>query len=394
MDAFYAAVEIRDNPELAGFPLIIGSLPHERGVVATCSYEARVYGVRSAMSIKEAYRLCPNGIYMHPNPDKYIKASRQIREIWDVYTDIVENVSLDEGYLDVTHSAHLFGGTSKVGRSIKEEVLQQVGLTCSVGIGYSMMSAKIASEEDKPDGFFEIADADALKELIIDRNVRVIYGVGVQAASVLNKNGIYTVRDVLNNQERTKELLGKQGIETVLLANGADNRKVLTPPKSKSLGREHTFQTDISDFEYLRDALRMIARRLSFKIKVDGIYCKTITLKVTFANMKQITRSKSIAPTNSVKDIFGVASSLLDKVERRTIRLIGISLSGFMDSPAQQLSLFDDVDYKQENLEELILNLQCKYGLDKIYTAREKLARQRLNVRSDEIGEDSFNRRM
>ena len=394
MDAFYAAVEIRDNPELAGLPLIIGSLPHERGVVATCSYEARVYGVRSAMSIKEAYRLCPNGIYMHPNSDKYIKASRQIRKIWDVYTDLVENVSLDEGYLDVTHSAHLFGGASEIGRSIKQEVLRQVGLTCSVGIGYSMMSAKIASEEKKPDGFFEITDADTLKKLIIDRSVRIVYGVGVQMASVLNQNGIHTVRDILNNQERIKELLGRQGAEIILLANGVDSRRVLTPPKSKSLGREHTFQKDIADFEYLRDALRMIARRLCFKIKSDNIYCKTVTLKVTFANMKQITRSKTIAPTNSLNDIFGVANTLLDKVERRTIRLIGISLSGFVNSQAKQLSLFDDFDDRQENLEDLIFSLQKKYGLDKVYTAGEKLAKQRLFGGSDEIEEDSFNRRM
>ena len=159
MDMFYAAVEIRDNPELAGKPLIIGALPSERGVVSTCSYEARKFGVRSAMSIKEAYRLCPNGIYMHPNGHKYAEASEQIHEICDRYTDLIQYYSLDEGSLDVTGSMALFGGASKIGHELKERIKECTGLTCSVGIGYSIMSAKLASEEKKPDGFFEIPTA-------------------------------------------------------------------------------------------------------------------------------------------------------------------------------------------------------------------------------------------
>ena len=155
MDMFYAAVEIRDNSELAGKPLIIGALPHERGVVSTCSYEARTFGVRSAMSIKEAYKLCPHGIYMHPNGYKYIEASSQIHEIWGGYTDIIEYISLDEGFLDVTGSLCLFGGAAKIGHEIKSKVKSHTGLTCSVGIGYSLMSAKLASEEKSLMGFMK-----------------------------------------------------------------------------------------------------------------------------------------------------------------------------------------------------------------------------------------------
>ena len=171
MDAFYAAVEARDNPELRGKPLIIGALPSERGVVSTCSYEARKFGVHSAMSIKDAYRLCPHGIYMHPNPRKYEEASNRIHEIWRTYTDMIQYISLDEGFLDITGSAALFGGTKNIGLAIKARTKTETGLTCSVGIGYSLMSAKLASEEKKPDGFFEIPDAKALKALIIDRKV-------------------------------------------------------------------------------------------------------------------------------------------------------------------------------------------------------------------------------
>jgi len=173
MDMFFAAVEIRDNPELKGKPLIIGALPHERGVVSTCSYEARKYGVRSAMSIKEAYRLCPQGIYMHPNMKKYKEASDAVHGIWAAYTDLIEYVSLDEGFMDITGSAHLFGagssggGAEKIANEIKKRTKSETGLTCSVGIGYSIMSAKLASEELKPDGLFSIPNPESLISLII-----------------------------------------------------------------------------------------------------------------------------------------------------------------------------------------------------------------------------------
>jgi len=395
MDAFYAAVEVRDDPSLEGKPLVIGSLPHERGVVATCSYEARVFGVRSGMSIKQAYRLCPHGIYMHPNFSKYVEASRRFHEIWEIYTDLVEYVSLDEGYLDVSRSAHLFGGAANIGRDIKARTLEKVGLTCSVGIGYGMMSAKIASEEDKPDGFFEIADAEALNKLIIDRNVRIIYGIGAQTANLLEKSGIFTVRDILANESRVKNLLGKHGSGVVALANGVDSRRVATRAKSKSIGREHTFQENIHDFEYLRDALRVIAKGLSFKIRMKGMACKTVTIKVTFADMRQITRSKSKGKIDTTAEIFAIASELLDKIERRPVRLVGISLSGFDVEPAEQISLFggsNEAQMKKDALENVMLRLQHKYGLEKILTAREKLAYK--NIGGYEIDEDSFNKRI
>jgi len=395
MDAFYAAVEVLFDPQLAGKPLIIGALPQERGVVATCSYEARKFGVRSAMNIKEAYRLCPHGIYMHPNMDRYVEASKQVRQIWDDYTDLTEYVSLDEGYLDVTHSAHLFGGAVQIGRDIKRRTQDYIGLSCSVGIGYSMMSAKIASEEGKPGGIFEIADAAALQKLIIDRPVRVIYGVGAKSAATLAEHGVKTVRDILANADKVREMLGKHGHDIVRLANGTDSRRVATPPKSKSLGKEHTFQKDITNFGYLRDSLLLMAKRLSFKIRMDGLSAKTVTLKVTYGNMVQVTRSKTGAHISTTREIYDVAAALLDKIERRPIRLIGISLSGLTDEPVQQMSIFDvGVAPCRPFPQSLLLELQCRYGLDKIGTAREMLARQNLRGSSDEIQEDGFNKRM
>jgi DNA polymerase-4/DNA polymerase IV (DinB-like DNA polymerase) len=401
MDAFYAAVEVLHNPQLAGQPLIIGALPHERGVVATCSYEARKFGVRSAMNIKEAYRLCPRGIYMHPNMDRYAEASRQIRAIWDDYTDLAEYVSLDEGYLDVTHSAHLFGGPMQVARDIKRRTTEEVGLSCSVGAGYSMMSAKIASEEGKPGGIFEIADANALLKLIVNRDVRVIYGVGAKSAAVLAENGVETVRDVLENADKVRDLLGKQGHDIVRLAGGTDARRVATPPKSKSLGKEHTFQKDVTNFGYLRDSLLLMAKRLSFKISMGGLSAKTVTLKVTYGNMVQVTRSKTGPHISTTREIYHVAAALLDKIERRPIRLIGISLSGLTDEPVSQMSLFDgDIggglgtgDHRSPLQRDLILELQYKYGLDKVGTAAEMLARKNLRGDGNEVEEDGFNKR-
>ncbi|MCL2811321.1 MAG: DNA polymerase IV [Clostridia bacterium] len=373
MDAFYAAVEVRDNPELAGKSLIIGALPSERGVVSTCSYEARKYGIRSAMSIKTAYRLCPHGVYMHPNMHKYVEASNLVHQIWDTYTDLVEHISLDEGFLDVTNSAHLFGGPRRIGHEIKERVQKQVGLTCSVGIGYSLMSAKLASEEKKPDGYFEIPSAQALQNLIMDRSVRVIYGVGAKTAESLQLLKIRTVRDLVQNRQTAIHLLGNHGKHILELADGIDNRTVTSYADPKSLGKEHTFQQDIGDFDYLKDVLRLIAAELSFEMHQKGLYCRTVTLKVTYDDMQQITRSKSGEATNKAGEIYVVAVSMLDKIEKRPIRLVGISLSGFTEH--RQMSFSSE---KEEAMDKTLFGIQQRYGRHMIKTGSELGAQKRL----------------
>jgi DNA polymerase-4/DNA polymerase IV (DinB-like DNA polymerase) len=379
MDAFFAAVEVRDKPELAGKPLIIGALPNERGVVATCSYEARKFGVRSAMSIKEAYRRCPDGIYMYPNGHKYTEASRQIHKIWSDYTDLCECISLDEGFLDVTGSAHLFGGATAIGHEIKRRVKDEIGLTCSVGIGYSMMSAKLASEEKKPDGFFEILTPEDLRALIIDRSVRTIYGVGVKTAGELQRLGIITVRDIYERREAVVKLLGNHGKHIVDLADGIDTRRVTPYTEPKSIGNEHTFQEDIRDFDYLRDVLLLVAQKLSFDIRLRGLYCRTVTLKVTYSDMKQITRAKSSEPTDKASVIFETAAALLNKIEKRPVRLVGISLSGLSDTPCLQMTLFDSgEDGNHDKLTYAMMKLQVKYGRRIVKTASELRAEKRV----------------
>ena len=201
MDAFFASVETRDNPALRGKPLIIGALPRERGVVATCGYEARKFGIHSAMNIKEAYRLCPNGIYIHPNIDKYRTVSGQLHEIWNTYASVAETIALDEVYLDVTEQARSLEGAREMAKMIKQRTKDEIGLTCSIGVGYSKTAAKTASEEKKPNGYYEIPTAKDFVDLIIDRDVRVIYTVGEMTAEKLYASGIHTVRDIQENQE-------------------------------------------------------------------------------------------------------------------------------------------------------------------------------------------------
>ena len=385
MDAFFAAVEVRDNPELIGKPLIIGAMPNERGVVSTCSYEARKYGVHSAMPISTAYKLCPNGIYMHPNMYKYVKASESIREIWNDYTDIIECVSLDEGYLDVTGSLSLFGSAEIIGKEIKQRIKDSLSLSCSVGIGYNMMSAKLASEEMKPDGFFEILNANQLKELIVSRPVRAIYGVGPQTANELQRVGILTVRDIYENSDIVISALGNQGNHILDLVNGIDERKVNSKTKSQSLSKEITFQQDTTELEYLKDVLRLLSRELSFQIRQEGKRVKTVTLKITYKGMKKITRSKSGRYISRSTDIYNVAELLFDGIEKSPIRLIGISLSGFNEGETSQTSLFDDsVSVNNQNLDSTYNSLQGRFGIDVLKTASELGAEKRINDKDGE----------
>lgn len=382
MDAFYASVEIRDDPSLRGKPLIIGSLPHERGVVATCSYEARKYGVHSGMNIKEAYRLCPHGTYRHPDFNKYRTVSQQLHEIWYSYASAAQAVSLDEAYLDVTERAGNLEGARQIAMTIKKRTREEVGLTCSVWVGYSKTAAKTASEEKKPDGYFEIPDAETFVNLVIDRDVRVLYTIGEKTARKLNMAGIYTVRDIQNNEVKVKELLGKSGLWILQIASGIDNRKVTPyrPEDAKSIGREVTFQQDVNDYGYLKDVLLLLSLCVDHRARRVGLQGGGVTLKLTYSDMTGITRSRLDDTCDSAYQIYRIASDLLDREEEQPVRLIGVSIYNLAQHRYRQLSLFDyDEDHSdaaQKEMEKLLENLGRKYGLDfisnldKIYSSQ------------------------
>lgn len=343
MDAFYASVEVRDDPSLRGKPLVIGSLPKERGVVATCSYEARKYGIHSAMNIKEAYSLCPHAIFMHPNFDKYSAVSRQLHEIWNTYATASEYVALDEAYLDVTRTAVDLEGARTIARTIKQRTRDELGLSCSVGIGYSKTSAKTASEEKKPDGYFEIPTPEAFVALVQDRDVRVLYTVGAKTAEKLATIGIRTVRDVTSRAEDVVLLLGKSGQWIVQLAAGIDDRQVVPyrAEDAKSIGRELTFQEDVDDWTYIRDVLLLLSLSVAHRAQRVGLFGGGVTLKITYADMKSISRSRLSDACDTAAEIFEEAERLLAQVDHRPIRLVGVSLYNLSSEKWRQLSITD-----------------------------------------------------
>ena len=370
MDAFFAAVEIRDDPSLRGKPLIIGSLPQERGVVATCSYEARKYGIHSAMNIKDAYRLCPGGIYMHPHMEKYKAVSAQLHEIWNSYATALEAVAFDEAYLDITERAGDFAGAEAIGHEIRQRTRDELGLSCSVGIAYSKSAAKTASEEKKPNGFFVIPTAEDFVALILDRDVRSLYTVGEKTAEKLRANGIRTVRDIREQQEDEVRLLGKQGLWITRLAFGIDDRKVTPyrPEDAKSIGREVTFQKDVSSFVFLKDVLLLLSLCVDRRAKRVGLHGKGVTLKLTYADMKSISRSQTVFSTDSPVEVYRTAAHLLDQTERRPVRLVGVSIYNLSGDEERQLSM-DDIlqdtsDKNEAELRELLDGLRDRYGLD------------------------------
>ena len=288
MDAFYASVEVRDNPSLAGKPLIIGSLPTERGVVATCSYEARKFGVHSAMNIKEAYRLCPNGVYMHPNFEKYRAESEKLHRIWNDYASASEYIALDEAYLDVTGTAGSVAKARVFAQEIKRRVREEQHLSCSVGLAYSKTAAKTASEEKKPDGYFEILTPEDFSHLMAEREVRAIYTVGERTAEKLNQIGIFKIGEIQPRKEDVIRLLGKQGKMIVDLAAGIDERKVVPyrPEDAKSISREMTFQEDVSEYEFLKHVLLLLSVSVERRAKRSGLHGGGVSLKLTYSDMK------------------------------------------------------------------------------------------------------------
>lgn len=389
MDAFFASIEVRDNPQLLGKPLIIGALPGERGVVSTCSYEARKYGIHSAMSVAEAYRRCPHGVYMHGDMRKYEKASDEIHRIMLRFTDMIEFVALDEGYMDVTNSLRLFGSAEQIGKQLKKEIFEKVGVTCSVGISYCMMGAKLASEEKKPDGFFVIPDKESLVDLIRKRPVGVIYGIGMKTQEKLKSMGIETVEDLVETPPEKLKNFGAVGREMLDLAMGNDERRVIPSAVSKSIGREYTFQENVTEKNTMEETLLLLCRDVSLRAKRQGQWGRTVTLKIKFSNMQSITRSKTGDAINSAKEIFARAKELLkDERLKASVRLVGVTLGNLQISPEnenKQLSLFDELD-KSENtakekaraLDDTIFELHAKYGRNILKTGKELEIHQKI----------------
>ncbi|MBF0479570.1 MAG: DNA polymerase IV [Candidatus Omnitrophica bacterium] len=371
MDAFFAAVEQRDNPALRGKPVIIGADPmggKGRGVVSTCSYEARKFGVHSAMPISLAYRKCPAGFYLHPDMNKYSEVSEQVFTILRDFTPDVEPVSIDEAFLDITGSYHLWKTPLSVGQTIKDRIKKDLNLNCSVGIAPNKMIAKIASDYCKPDGLLEIT-AGKLLDFLWPLSVNKIWGVGEKTKETLNRLGMFTVGDIAHaSLEQLHHRLGEHGLALYELAHGRDYREVTLDHEVKSVSNEHTFDEDTRDINILHQTLSWLAEKVSYRLRQDDLKGKTLTVKIRTGGFKTVTRARTLdRRTNYFDDIYHPAKELFDEFYasiggREVIRLLGVKVSNFEDLFVQD-SLFEKPgSLKKERVHLAVDKIKNKFG--------------------------------
>ena len=338
MDAFYASVEQRDRPELKGKPVIVGGDPQSRGVVAACSYEARKFGVHSAMAASTAYRLCPDAVFIRSRFDVYRAVSAQIREIFCEYTDLVEPLSLDEAFLDVTNNYKGMASATLIAREIKKKIYDRTGsLTASAGVSFNKFLAKVASDMNKPDGITVITP-DMADEFIDKLPIRKFFGVGRVTEEKMLNLGIKTGADLKKyKKEELIQIFGKSGRYFYDIAHGLDDRPVEPNRIRKSIGKETTFSEDIDDRDKMFEILDEIAVKLEDSLMKRDAKGRTVTLKVKYFDFKSVTRSVTIdEPADSAAVIMKYVRPLLAKTEagERKVRLLGISISNFDDQEA------------------------------------------------------------
>lgn len=368
MDAFFAAVEQRDDPSLAGRPVVVGADPKGgkgRGVVSTCSYEARRHGIHSAMPISMAYRLCPEALFLPVDMRKYQKVSAEVFDILNDFTPDVEPVSIDEAFLDITGSFHFWGSPLETGREIKMRIKKQLNLTASIGIAPTKMAAKMASDHVKPDGLLEIAP-DHLLDFLWPLSIEKMWGVGDHTQKELNAIGIRTIGDLARCPKAMLcKKFGKKGGDFSLLANGVDDRSVETPEEIKSVSHEHTFEVDTKDESAICDVLTSLSEKVSRRLRQSGLKAGRITLKVRFSDFKTITRDQTLRRrTNFFDDICSVSRELFGDVHRKgqEYRLVGVRASHFKDSYVQE-SLFPDTkSEKMEKIHKAVDSIKDRFG--------------------------------
>ena len=363
MDAFYASIEQRDRPELRGRPVIIGADPRGRGVVSAASYEARTFGVRSAMPISRAARLCPQGCFVPVDMEKYRHVSHQVMAILSDFSPIVEPVSVDEAFIDLTGTDRLFGSFADAARSIKRRIRDELALPASAGLAANKFIAKVASDLRKPDGFVVVPPGDEaifLEPLPIDR----IWGVGRAMGNALQALGIKTVGQLQRFPRDTLvRRFGKHGAALHELAFGRDDRPVepFSPPKS--MGAENTFRVDSYDLARLERELREQAERVGRELRADGLAGACVTLKLRFADFETITRSHTAEPTQDGLEIYRRVRVLLGR-ERldKPVRLIGVSVSRLGPASLGQLQLLDPTAVRREQLARVVDKLVSRFG--------------------------------
>jgi len=379
MDAFYAAIEQRDHPETRGKPLVIGSPPTQRGVVATASYEARAYGIHSAMPSSEAGRRCPHAIFMPPDLPLYAEVSAQIFEIFGRYTPFVEGLSIDEAFLDVTGSRRLYGSGEEIGRRIKADVLAETGLTCSVGVAPNKFLAKLGSEYQKPDGLTVLPfDPAAIIAFLRPLPVTRLWGVGKVTRQAFDRAALHTIGDIQDAPPALlKSVVGPHSAAHLrALAMGEDPREIQLDIREKTLSREHTYLHDERTRAVLDSTLFELVEDVARRLRSDGRLATGGRLKIRWKDFDTFTRQRPFPhPTRAEADLQALAQSLFHDIPlSQPIRLIGFGVTGLVEKAGpQQLGLFDlpvETHSKRENLEKTVDRIRKTHGRTAIQRAR------------------------
>ncbi|MDD5436420.1 MAG: DNA polymerase IV [Candidatus Omnitrophica bacterium] len=379
MDAFFASIEERDRPALRGKPVVVGADPREgrgRGVVSTCSYEARKYGIHSAMPISQAFRKCPDAVFLPVDMEKYGRISDEIYEILYSFSPDIEPVSIDEAFLDITGSYRLFGRLPiEACRLIKARIAQSTGLTASIGLAPTKMAAKIASDLDKPDGLVEVA-RDGLQDFLRPLEVRRIWGLGKKCEDALRRLGIRTIGELADaDPERLAALLGKAGSQFWRLAHGIDDSKVESAGEAKSISNEMTFDVDTIEDQKVEGVILSLCEKVSFRLRRHGLKARTLTLKIRLADFSTFTRAVTIgSATNFIDILYKEIRTLYKNFNKKTkkVRLVGVKASGFCPADFPD-SLFKEAgDKRCEATHKALDRIKQRFGDDSIFIAGSK----------------------
>ncbi len=380
MDAFYASVEERENPEIRGKPLIVGGHPDKRGVVSAANYPARQFGIHSAMPSALAVRKCPDLLIVHPRHRLYREVSQQIADIFWRYTPIIEPLSLDEAFLDCSGSEKLYGDSIRIGEKIKSDIANELELIASVGIAPNKFLAKLASDQGKPDGFTVVMKdqvQDFLDPLPVDR----LWGIGKVGSARFKSSGIRTVKELrLADSGVVRNLLGQNSTKIHNLACGIDDRKVTPDSEVKSISQETTFAQNVSDYSAIESTAIYLTESVCYRLRKADLEGRVIKVKIRFEDFHTISRSQTLeGPSNLTQTFWKIVRSLIAEELRGQsfkIRLIGVEVSGFVSDPDQQTSIFDHLqqDNKSANpsrsVDSLTDEIRNRFGRDVIQLGR------------------------
>jgi DNA polymerase-4 len=375
MDAFYASIEERENPQLKGKPVIVGGTVEGRGVVSAANYAARKFGLHSAMPMVRAVRLCPQVIRLASNMQLYAEVSRQIREIFFRYTPVVQPLALDEAFLDVTSSEKLFGAAEEVGMQIKQAIKNELRLVASVGVAPSKFVAKIASDVNKPNGFVVVAQNN-VQSFLDPLPVSRLWGAGKATVAVFDRMGIRTIAQLRHQPvDWLVSRFGKFGEHLWQLANGIDEREVVVDSQAKSISNETTFSQDIANREVLEATLLHLTEQVAWRLRKAGLKGRTVQLKLRYPDFRLITRAHTmVESTDNTNILWSVVRDLLrhNWQGRPAIRLVGMGVSGLQseDDQPQQADLFAEQNARLSALDRISDNINARFGPSTLHRGR------------------------